>query len=576
MGSYYSKVDSIWLPGQSGKTRKIQNEIKMYNALSKLHGFDNSEYLHILICSNNRSLVGQTNSRMKNDLYTKDESDASSSDSEDEEDAYTKIEGDVFSWISGNKNNSIDANNLSRMIRLGDINMVVCCANMARFRYLLTLLNILENTRSFNKKIMIWIDEADASIKQWSKFEDNITQIKKIKKITLVSATFDSILKKYGRIKVHPFEITYPNTYHKIQDCHIIENNTLTNNAVDYLKTIFEIKKYEEMLCKPGMRLFAPGDRERKTHDAITNFLVDKGFIVAILNGTRKEIVGPNGIQHSLEKYISKNETPEEIGKLIASIYIDNNYSRYPFAITGQLCLGRGLTFQVYLGDPENEEIRDINKEFLFDFGIIPNIDNEADGTQCAWRTAGNIKNFLSYKPSTLIMTSRMKKVVIEKENIACNIASIVYNNGLTDVGKEEILLASGKLDEYNDEMKKEIPIVLNSTEDVIHRMELLSGEERKKIILRMLLEHDNKYNYLNNYHAKKVTIPQEDNSYKRHILDTVKCSEIKKKSMLDFTSNDKKINIWEAFIDIRENRIIIIIYHGASLPVIEKSTNPF
>ena len=86
MGSICSKVDSIWLPGQSGKTRKIQDEIKMYKALSKLGGFDKSDCLHIVICSNNRSLVKQTNSRMKNDLYTKEESDTSTTDSEDDED----------------------------------------------------------------------------------------------------------------------------------------------------------------------------------------------------------------------------------------------------------------------------------------------------------------------------------------------------------------------------------------------------------------------------------------------------------------------------------------------------------
>lgn len=560
MGSSNSKVDCICLPGQSGKTRKIQEEIKMYKALSNLSGYDNIEYIHILICSNNRSLVKQTNSRMKNDLYTTDESDTSSIDSEDDENADVKINGDVFSWFSGNKNNSIDAENLSRMIRLGEINMVVCCANMPRFKYLLRLLNILNKTNSFNKKIMIWIDEADVSIKLWSKFETEMSQIKKVKKITLVSGTFDSIIKKYGRIKVHPFEVTYPETYHKIQDCNIIENNTLVENAVDYLIAVY--KKYEETLCKPGMRLFSPGDREKVTHDEITNFLLNKGFIVAILNGTRKEIVGPNNIKHSLDNYISNNNTPEEIGKLIASIYVDNNYKEYPFAITGQLCLGRGLTFQ--------------NEKFLFDFGIIPNIKCEADATQCAWRMAGNIRNNPSYKISTLVTTSRMIKVVSEKEDIACNIASIVYNKGLSDVGKEEILLASGKIDEYNNEMKKEVPIIISTTSDIITRLKALSTSDKKTLVLNLLLNKDRKFDYINRYNCKQISIPESENSYKKHILDPIKWAMEKKRGMLDFTPDEKKTNIWQAFIDERKNRIIVIIYNGCSLPVLQNSTNPF
>ena len=560
MGSICSKVDSIWLPGQSGKTRKIQDEIKMYKALSKLGGFDKSDCLHIVICSNNRSLVKQTNSRMKNDLYTKEESDTSTTDSEDDEDANIKIEGDVFSWYSGNKNNNIDANNLSRMIRLNEVNMVVCCANMARLRYLLKLLDILERTPDFKKKIMIWIDEADASIKLWSKFESEVIVMNKIKKITLVSGTFDSILKKYGRIKVHPFVITYPDTYHKIQDCNIIEDNTLSDNAVDYLKTIFN--KYKLILCKPGMKLFAPGDRERFTHDEICSFLVSHGFIVAILNGQRKEIVGPNSIKHSLEKYISKDETSEEIGKLITSIYIDNEYNKYPFAITGQLCLGRGLTFQ--------------NENFLFNFGVIPNIDNESDATQCAWRMSGNIRNNPSYSVSTIVTTSRMKNVVIEKENIACNIAAIVYNKGLSDVGKEEILLAAGKEEEYKNEMKKEIPLIINTTEDLISTLISSSSSDKKKIILNLLTNINRKYDYLNSYDCKQISTPSEEGSKKRHIYDPIKWAEAKKRSVVDFNSDDKKKNIWQGFIDTDENRVIVIIYHGVSLPIIPVNPNPF
>ena len=560
MGSSNSKVDSILLPGQSGKTRKIQDEIKMYKALSKLGGFDTCDYLHILICSNNRSLVKQTTSRMKNDLYTNDESDTFSTDSEDNENADVKIDGDVFSWFSGNKNNSIDAENLSRMIRLGEINMVVCCANMPRFKYLLRLLNILNKENKFNKKIMIWIDEADASIKLWSKFEADMNQNKKVKKISLVSGTFDSIMKKYGRIKVHPFEVTYPETYHKIQDCNIIENNTLVENAVGYLIAVYKI--YEEILCKPGIRLFAPGDREKFTHDEITNFLLNKGFVVAILNGTRKEIVGPNNIKHSLDNYISNDYTSEEIGKLIGSIYIDNNYMQYPFAITGQLCLGRGLTFQ--------------NEKFLFDFGIIPNIKCQADATQCAWRMAGNIRNNPSYKISTIVTTSRMKKIVIEKEDIACNIASIVYNKGLSDVGYEEILLASGKVEEYNNEMKKEVPIIIDTTRNIINRLQPLTRDQKKTIVLDLILSKDRKFEYLKQYCCKQITTPELDGSYKKHILDPIRWAVEKKRSNLDWSHDDKRTNIWQAFIDNRENRIIVIIYHGHSLPVIQNSSNPF
>ena len=67
MGSTNSKCECIWLPGQSGKTRKIQEMIKFTAQLNNLELFDDDEpqAIDIFICSNNRTLVQQTSSRME-------------------------------------------------------------------------------------------------------------------------------------------------------------------------------------------------------------------------------------------------------------------------------------------------------------------------------------------------------------------------------------------------------------------------------------------------------------------------------------------------------------------------------
>jgi hypothetical protein len=134
----------------------------------------------------------------------------------------------------------------------------------------------------------------------------------------------------------------------------------------------------------------------------------------------------PDGEIRKIEDYISwDDDTPEEIGKTITKIYKDTGLDQMPFAITGQICLNRGLTFQ--------------NDQFLFDFGISFNLADRATAYQCLARMFGNIKHFQGYKQSTIVTTSRMKKMVQQADNIAVNIGKHVHDNELAFVDNDTI-----------------------------------------------------------------------------------------------------------------------------------------
>jgi len=153
MGANNTKVECLWLPGQSGKTRKIKESIEKtsFNIrdLKEIYGIE--EHFNIIICSNNKSLVDQTNVRMTEELY-KDEDIG------------------VFSWRSVNgkmedKNcGNIEVKSLCYNIIEDELNMLLCCANPTRIKYLFNLLETLEKSKNFNTKIDIWIDEADSSL----------------------------------------------------------------------------------------------------------------------------------------------------------------------------------------------------------------------------------------------------------------------------------------------------------------------------------------------------------------------------------------------------------------------------
>ena len=424
MGATNGKFECMWLPAQSGKTRKVQEIIQAHRDMTV---FGSDDYIQFLLCSNNRSLVNQTTKRMKDDLY----------DEADEKDIVSdaQIIGKVFNWQSGFKKHNLSVGEVALEIIDDKVEMVVCCAHSKRIEYLVKLINRLTESHNFTKKIMIWIDEADESIKLWSKHSAMLNN-PKISRITLISATFDKVFKKYGRLRVMRQEKTHADCYHRFQESINIPEDIIgsENGAYGYLKSVVE--KYEARLCLPGVRLFAPGDITQESHNKIAEFLSKKGFAVVVLNGERKEIIVP-GLDKpfKLDSHLDDDEDEtQEIGKQIAKLYHDNNLKRFPFAITGHKCIGRGLTFQ--------------SDKFLFDYGIIPYISDKANAYQTVARILGNIKAYDGYKVPTIFMTSKMIKVVTREENIAINIARMVYDNELEGddglVGSADIKQAGG------------------------------------------------------------------------------------------------------------------------------------
>ena len=420
MGSANSKIECLFKPGQSGKTRTMQERIRDYEKMAELLGDDAA--LNIVICSNNKKLVEQTTSRMNDDMY--ESASTTSTDSNEKSD--DKIVGTCFSWASGTKKTNVSTDALAWKISKGDVSMVVCCAHKKRLDYLFNLLNELNECASFTRQINIFIDEADESINLWSGYEARINAMTKVNKVMLVSATFNSIAKKYQRIRVVPLVETYnPETYVKVADCIIMEDDTV-GSASEYLKGVFA--KHEDTLTKPGVRLFAPGNIQKVSHNEIAEFLRSKGFAVMILNGTDKCIVKPDGFRINIAEHMDENK-PEEIGKVMTRIYYDNGLDKGMFAVTGQLCLGRGLTFQ--------------NERFLFDFGIIPTMSDPANAYQCACRMAGNIKKVPGYLKATLVTTMKMKQTILKQEDVAATLASRIHSGEISsEVGEEEFGIA--------------------------------------------------------------------------------------------------------------------------------------
>ena len=415
MGAEQSKkCKCLYLPAQSGKTRKMEELIKEHK-LGEL--FDPVD-INIIISANNRLLVEQTKTRMTNDLATDSEDGANDA----------CIKGQVFSWTSGTKESNITPIDLAFRL-LGEIEMVVICAHSVRIRYLSQTLERLAACPLFTKKINIWIDEADNSINLWSKY-DTVLRMPMINQVTLVSATFDAVVSKYKSLSVLPYLQTHPECYRGLRNATRREINYV-GSAPEYVKRVIELNR--ENLTRPGMRAFIPGSLAKSTHDAIADFLhKEHRFVVIIINGERKEILIPDHEPIDLRCYLTveNGQAPAEFNTQLAKLYKENNWSRFPLAITGFYCVERGVTFQCGSNDDGSHD------GFLFDYGIIPPIACAAEAYQTMARLFGNVGHLPEYTPVEIYTNTVTFSRVEKQEEIAINLARMVAEQGLANVDK--------------------------------------------------------------------------------------------------------------------------------------------
>lgn len=416
------KFRCLWRLAQSGKTRKIQEWIRENQEFSN--------HLNIVICSNNRLLVAQTQSRMRKDMYSSDD-DSSSTDGEsviDDEEGPSDdhIENKVFSWMSGTKKTNISVGELADFVKEDEVEMVVCCSHKRRFEYINELLKNLDKSKKFHKRISIWIDEADSSVKIWSKEKYDFSKYNRVDRVVLVSATFMRIVKMFDGLNVRGYPDSHPETYMKLTDCNFVHHESNTSTALGYITEVIED---HPSLCEPGVILFAPGDVETDSHDAITEYLHSRGFAVLVLNGRRKEVVLPDGT--TIEIRLNFNgPAPDELKDILANIYTEYGLHEFPFAITGQICLGRGITFQ--------------SSDFRFTHGIIPLIIDDCDDMyQLIARLLGNIKFGENQTGATIYTSQYVEQMTKAAEKIANNVSRLVMEKNWSTVSADEIAYAA-------------------------------------------------------------------------------------------------------------------------------------
>ena len=591
-----NNLSLIHLPAQSGKTRKMTDLINKWKGIIKLQGLEHN--LNIIFTSNTKLLAKQTKNRVVNHVDNAAEESLSTEDdfADDiseitndttnsvtslgcEDDVYDEKESRTLAWVhetkKGAKEKTKDVNALCTDILADDLyDNIICCSNATRVKRvfeLLTKLNKAHKLGRFPKRISIWIDEADACMNIWKKYIGKYPEFGSfIESVVMITATMLPVYKYLSSNQIDCNLRVYQNThlpiYHKYSEssiCH--EHSEYAGNVVEFITRILDSVEIPQT-----SKWFCPGNKQKSSHEDVCSILLLKGFNVLILNGDKKEIRYSDGRPPT--QIMERLEDDLEIAKTLNYIYYSNHLFNQPFAVTGNLCIGRGITFvsQEPLG------------EFIFTHGIIPDISNGEEAYQLVSRCLGNIKGFDTYSPPCIFISPKMNVKILEQEMFAIELAAKFYTENeeivtITPrqinnfIGREIISAVDGgrkKCGENSqDEAKKNVPIVLPMESFEIDRIHKLRTDQKRNALSAILEQHlreNNREVLASRIKAKTFVIgqisrPDTEGSRKRNIDDPVNAALNNKKYSVNV--KDKEKNSWQAVLDDRGNRVIFIIY---------------
>lgn len=397
----------IYMTGQSGKTWVMIDDIRI-----SLSGEEDQskKNVHIIACDNILLHNDQLGSRLDNHQDFKDGSYIVHNSKEG-----TTLRDLWFGIAEEEKRIVITCNNSSRMgsttrkngHHRGDI-----CELVAMFH----------KYRPGEYAFHIWIDEADRQLKTLNQMIFDCAEFKtSIARINLISASgAERLLAAFGNdIDIRPMESTRnEDIYHCFKDSNVVAIDT----CVDYLE--FMKKALEKTRPQPKQVWFAPAEHYTTTHDMLRIALNDAGVVVLVINGKGKLLYFPDDPEPTaidVEAFESK-----AICDWLYEVYKDKKLWQWPFAITGNNCVGRGITI--------------ISQKLMITHAVFPPVLSRDRDTasQIAYRVCGNYKNYRNYKKPTVFCSKEFNDIVNEEQSLSIRLAEYAFKRQQIKVSKDD------------------------------------------------------------------------------------------------------------------------------------------
>jgi hypothetical protein len=390
-----SKLELIVKPCQSGKTFVMIQEL-----IQNFADYTSENWIHLIFTDNSILQTQQLQKRLDTDETMNEciENIHSNCIVLSSESRVKKLPDLIRSIESQYHRNIIAPANKTRIVQLD-----ACMQQLTQYRY------------------SIWIDEADKTFTS----ERNIEYIQKwllrenVMKITFITATPLRLFQDYQHMKIYAMQNTYmENAYQRLEDCDCIIENFPEEDTFPYLQSVIE--KHKSSL-QNGQCWFVPGDFTKHSHELIKDFLIKKRISVILINGDHKSvyIVEKNDKNRWICNEITIRDdirTPEELAVVCGNIYERYHLHEKIVAITGNICISRGITIS--------------SPKMMITHAIIPpSSSTDCALYQLAGRVCGNIKEFPNYRRPVVFMKEKTQKCLYEMEKRAIQLAKIAYEH---------------------------------------------------------------------------------------------------------------------------------------------------
>jgi hypothetical protein len=390
------EMNLIVKPEQSGKTFVMIQEINKFHAVPK-QGPDMKTVINFIFCDNNLLLTKQTSKRIDRDIIQH------------------VIAGEKYVELSSRKGNETRSATAAYGAICDGTQNIICCTNGKRvddISKIVTRVNaspMLEGKCTFK----VWLDEADKFDKHIAKTFFPLSQECDNVEIWLMTATPKKLFKKFN-LNIFPMEKTTQPDYHGWKDNRIVKLDDTFGSTGNFISRVLSSN---HQLIQPGTNWYIPAEKTKNSHHDVAMRCIYHQMAVFIVNGDGLTLERP-GMDSITE------EKTEELNPHIMRMYADHGLDKYAVAITGYLCVSRGISI--------------MSKEFIFDYGILSSCKNKAEASQSAGRLKGNIKGWANYKPPMVFTTEKFDAVATEWEEVSRRLAEDAFD--LHEAGESTVI----------------------------------------------------------------------------------------------------------------------------------------
>jgi hypothetical protein len=422
-------------------------------------------------------------------------------------------------------------------------------------------------------RVIVFLDEADSTYTSMTKsFPELYRRLNEpdIQKV-FVSATFDKIIElqecKDSVIWAEDLMEKAPSPYraahHPESIVHIKTYPPKTNHNQFVMNVIEEHPDYFTSPIEKGgyRKVIALSNNKNMDMISLSDFLLNHGFLHTL-------IVNQNGLQLYKKNAISQTFRAlkgEQFNKFLWRIVMTHGLTNGPLAIIGFMKVDRGVTFHYAPQDGKDAVIwTDL---------ILGEVLDESSAVQRAGRLAGHIAHCDNYVPGTYWTDQdTWNKIILHNRGIdrmQGNDPSARFGEAYVQARKEVML-------EHQDSVSKtsnRVPMVITVDHSVIQSLKKQPntnvGLENKAQIIRREFKSQT-YNeefmdVLNHEHCLTIICPSTKKTYEQHIEVPVNHAANNNRSLAPHYREShhsvkyKNVSCWEAYIDDKSNRIVVI-----------------